>query len=207
MGHTVPSVPTVEVQSQIFAVISLLKMLPAGTIAMGQVSIADGTAIQHPLLRNRCEEQYGNLFGRFGQKSTKACCAYVPYSTSFDPCIDEPNWHDVDGSSFDCEWYAKPDPDFDKCEEYGKFFKTSGKTAVETCCACGVRECYVQYFVDRFVQNHICTIPLFGTAFALILVCHHSTLIALPYSTFYTQWGGMGRQDGLDGVLIWVIVK
>ena len=86
---------------------------------------------------NRCEE-YSNHFGNFGQKATKACCARAPCSTSFDPCIDEPNWHGADGSSFDCEWYAKPD--FDKCEEYGKFFKNFGKTAVEACCACGVRE-------------------------------------------------------------------
>jgi len=44
-------------------------------------------------------------------------------------------WNDIDGSFYDCEWYAQND----NCERYGdeNELKNLGKTANEACCGCG----------------------------------------------------------------------
>jgi len=50
------------------------------------------------------------------------------------PCTDSPlGWYDIDGSEFDCEYYAEGN----NCENYGDDYEKDGKTANEACCACG----------------------------------------------------------------------
>jgi hypothetical protein len=49
-------------------------------------------------------------------------------------CEDVPGWHDSDGPTFDCAWYAK---DSDRCQQDGPLFENDGYTANEACCGCG----------------------------------------------------------------------
>ena len=49
-------------------------------------------------------------------------------------CKDNPSdWHDSDGSPFNCAWYSKGN----NCQKYGNGFANRGKTANQACCACG----------------------------------------------------------------------
>jgi hypothetical protein len=42
-------------------------------------------------------------------------------------------WHDVDGTNYNCSWYAEDD----HCEMYGLQYEFNGTTAKRACCACG----------------------------------------------------------------------
>ena len=49
-------------------------------------------------------------------------------------CEDFPaSWYDIDGPTYNCEWYAQND----HCEKYGDYFVNAGKTANQACCGCG----------------------------------------------------------------------
>ena len=49
-------------------------------------------------------------------------------------CTDSPlDWHDIDGPTYTCSWYAH---DFN-CESYGNSYTNLGKTANQACCVCG----------------------------------------------------------------------
>jgi len=47
-------------------------------------------------------------------------------------CNDFPNWYDLDGPAYDCEWYAKGI----RCATYGDMLKQFGMTANTACCVC-----------------------------------------------------------------------
>jgi hypothetical protein len=50
-------------------------------------------------------------------------------------CEDISGWHDSDGPSFNCEWYASMDTDL-RCK-HSKRHPFKGHTAMTACCACG----------------------------------------------------------------------
>lgn len=57
-----------------------------------------------------------------------------PPSPSPPGCVNDPiDWHDSDGSFYNCEWYGEGD----NCAELGDGFANGGKTANEACCVCG----------------------------------------------------------------------
>lgn len=48
-------------------------------------------------------------------------------------CQDDYDWYDIDGISFNCEWYSEERA----CENHGHNHRNFGKTANDACCACG----------------------------------------------------------------------
>jgi len=51
-------------------------------------------------------------------------------------CTDSPiGWHDSDGATFNCDWYAMSN----NCADYGnnEKYRHNGKVASEACCSCG----------------------------------------------------------------------
>jgi hypothetical protein len=48
-------------------------------------------------------------------------------------CDSVRGWHDSDGSTFNCDWYAEGT----NCLVHGEFYSNFGYTAREACCACG----------------------------------------------------------------------
>lgn len=48
-------------------------------------------------------------------------------------CSNVPLWHDADGPTYDCDWYAKEG----NCAAYGNSYAFAGYTAKQACCACG----------------------------------------------------------------------
>jgi hypothetical protein len=50
-------------------------------------------------------------------------------------CKDISGWHDSDGPSYNCEWYASMDTDL-RCR-HSKRHPNNGHTALTACCACG----------------------------------------------------------------------
>ena len=99
---------------------------------------------------NNCAA-YGDSYANNGITANMACCACgggVPdgppataaptVSPTLSPtppptCGDEPNWHDSDGVTFNCEWYAQKT----NCAVYGDNYENNGKTANAACCVCG----------------------------------------------------------------------
>jgi hypothetical protein len=49
-------------------------------------------------------------------------------------CLDTPNWYDIDGPYYSCEWYASGAT---YCEEMGHMYANFGQTANGACCVCG----------------------------------------------------------------------
>lgn len=50
-------------------------------------------------------------------------------------CVNEPiNWHDSDGSAYNCNWYGNHPR---RCPKYGHLYPNNGKTAKQACCTCG----------------------------------------------------------------------
>merc|ERR1740117_281136 len=50
-----------------------------------------------------------------------------------DTCSDGSEWHDADGSYFDCEWYSRGG----RCDQYGSGESWDGENANQACCTCG----------------------------------------------------------------------
>ena len=48
-------------------------------------------------------------------------------------CTNVPNWHDSDGITYGCAWYAEGT----NCVEYGDSYENMGHTASTACCVCG----------------------------------------------------------------------
>ena len=48
-------------------------------------------------------------------------------------CGDEPQWHDIVGITFNCEWYAQKT----NCAIYEDNYENNGKTVNAACCVCG----------------------------------------------------------------------
>lgn len=101
---------------------------------------------------NNCQE-YGNDFGNFGATATGACCVCGGGSPGGGggggggtgggggggggggtTCQDQLNWHDSDGSVYDCDWYAEGN----NCATYGNAFSNFGATANQACCVCQI---------------------------------------------------------------------
>ena len=98
---------------------------------------------------------YGDSFANNGITANMACCVCgggapdgppatatptasptaSPTQTPTPPptCGDEPQWHDSDGITFNCEWYAQKT----NCAVYGDNYENNGKTANAACCVCG----------------------------------------------------------------------
>ena len=69
----------------------------------------------------------------YGYGLIRADLAY-DYLAPGEGCVDIPyGWHDSDGSTFDCKWYAEGN----RCESFGNNYENLGKTAQEACCVCG----------------------------------------------------------------------
>jgi len=50
------------------------------------------------------------------------------------PCVNTPpNWHDKDGTTYNCDWYGQEE----NCVNYGNLYVNYGKTANQACCDCG----------------------------------------------------------------------
>ena len=84
---------------------------------------------------SRCNE-YGHGHSNFGLTANQACCSCGGGTLrELNPvsCEDSPdNWHDSDGSQYDCQWYSNED----RCTKYGHSYSNFGKTAQEACCSC-----------------------------------------------------------------------
>lgn len=84
---------------------------------------------------SRCSE-YGHGHSNFGLTANQACCSCGGGTLrELNPvsCEDSPNnWHDSDGSQYDCQWYSNED----RCTKYGHSYSNFGKTAQEACCSC-----------------------------------------------------------------------
>ena len=76
---------------------------------------------------SRCAD-FGDLFENFGTVANSACCA-----CQNEGCSDIADWHDIDGASYDCAWYARGN----FCTSYGDSYANFGYTANKACCACG----------------------------------------------------------------------
>jgi len=98
---------------------------------------------------------YGDSFANNGITANMACCVCgggapdgppatatptasptanpTPSPTPPPTCGDEPQWHDSDGVTFGCEWYAQKT----NCAVYGDNYENYGKTANAACCVCG----------------------------------------------------------------------
>lgn len=48
-------------------------------------------------------------------------------------CEDVPGWHDSDGPTYDCNFYAEGR----NCQRFDSDYENFGYTAREACCACG----------------------------------------------------------------------
>jgi hypothetical protein len=59
-------------------------------------------------------------------------------------CEDVVGWHDIDGTTFNCEWYAKAN----NCENFGHGYENKGHTANTACCVCKNAEPIFDPFVD-----------------------------------------------------------
>ncbi len=57
------------------------------------------------------------------------------YALQSDGCKNAEGWHDSNGETFNCDWYAQ---DSDRCDIIGLFFENFGMTAQEACCACKI---------------------------------------------------------------------
>jgi len=57
-------------------------------------------------------------------------------------CQDDNAWYDIDGISFNCEWYSEERA----CQNHGHSHRNFGKTANDACCACGGGEHMNDYY-------------------------------------------------------------
>merc|ERR1712150_211071 len=76
--------------------------------------------------------EYGDGFANNGVTANDACCACGGGTTPSYECTDTPGWHDSEGETFDCEWYAEKQ----NCFHYGDQYSNNGMTANQACCVC-----------------------------------------------------------------------
>ena len=81
---------------------------------------------------------YGDLYERLGTTANQVCCE-CGGGSSFPPpfCTDSPlGWYDIDGPTYDCEWYAKGRNCLNHGDFYASMWENKLTTANEACCAC-----------------------------------------------------------------------
>lgn len=60
-------------------------------------------------------------------------------------CDDGSDWHDSDGTYFDCNWYSEGD----NCDDYGDGYEMDGYDAQQACCACGGGTTGVNNYIEE----------------------------------------------------------
>jgi len=92
-------------------------------------------AFDQPLLY--CKWKSNNIFKNTTPnpcEGSKSCGWGQSECSTGTPCYDNPEgWYDVDGPTYNCEWYGVGS----NCAVYGDDYAREGTTANVACCACG----------------------------------------------------------------------